>query len=414
MGYYDTKSRGKAGERTDSVQKTSYGSKVKRQGDRKGDKEQDRQWREREKLRKAELEFQKEKFKTQQRSRAEDTREKAQRDRKRGSPSRDQARSQIQKNPDVQPQGGGLPPGAEPYVAPGAEPEQPVEPSQAPQPAPPETSISPVPEKGKRFVGKDGDWAITSIEIDGEQGSFKAENQETYDVIFMNYRNGKWVYRIKNSDNKILKMASPDYGKLLQKIIDILDDGGRLLERKNMNEQNFRSIIRNLIKEILIDEEEIEEVSQTGAVAGYQTPYAFAGKKQKTNHDKMRKNAEQLGYKVVGDLPDADEVYDPSNPIYEHFVERTHTKVLKALNEGRRGCYHDFRDNGGKQPHQTIGNSLMLVRKQLSEIEKTIDMNLRLKTEAGVQSGNYWLRSHRAIRKIEEKLVRILHKMKSF
>lgn len=482
MGYYDTKSSGKSGDRTDKKSSASYGSSVQRRGDRKGDKEQDRQWQEREKLRKAELEFQKEKFKTQQRSRSEDQRDRAQRDRKTSRP-RDQARSQVQKNPDVQSQG--LPPGAEPYVAPGAEPEQPVDPSQSPKPEAPQTSISPVPEKGKRFVGKDGDWAITSVEVEGEEGSFKAENQETYDIIFMNYRNGKWVYRIKSSDNKVLKVASPDYAKLFKKVIDILDSGGKLLERMNVNEQKFRSMIRSLIKEVtkkefetirtniislmldnpdkngiypttkcfaefdevfdkitgnkkqswaqqnvneqkfrymiqylikeLIEEEEIDEVSQTGAIAGYQTPYAFAGKskKQKTNHAKMKKNAEQLGYKIVGDLPDADEVYDPLRPVYEHFVHRIHTKVLKALNEGRRGKYHEFRDNG-KKPHQTIGNSLMLVRKKLSEIENTIDMNLRLKNEAGVQSKNYWLRSHRAMRKIEEKLVRLLAKMKGF
>lgn len=405
MSYYDRdSSRGKSGSTSDQNKR--------RQDQKRSDKELSRQSKEREKLRKTELEFQKEKFKTQQRNRTDDERAFAQRERDRNK--RDKG-SQVQKNPDVQPQQD-LPPGAEPYEAPNAP---------SAKPAPVETVINPIPEKGQSFLGKVGNWIITSTEIDKDEGSFKAENQETYDLIFMNYKKGKWRYKLKNDKRNVVKISSPNYIKVFKTVVDVLDADGELFERTNVNEQKFRSLIRSFIKELIIFDDiddieevtdDIDEVSATGNIAGYQSPYAFTGKgkKQKTNNSKMKQNAEQLGYKIVGELPQADEVYDSKNPIYEHFVQKVYTKVVEVLKEGRRGHYHAFRDDEGTTPKQKIGNSLFAVRNKLSEIEKSIDMVLRLKNEMGMRRDEYWKRSERALRKIEEKLSRISRKMKEF
>lgn len=470
MSYYDKdSSRGQRGSTSDQNKR--------RQDQKRSDKELSRQAKEREKLRKTELEFQKEKFKTQQRNRTDDERAFAQRERDRSK--RDKS-SQVQKNPDVQPQQG-LPPGAEPYEAPTAP---------SAKPAPVETIINPIPEKGQSFLGKAGNWIITSTEIDKDEGSFKAENQETYDLIFMNYKKGKWRYKLKNNKRNVVKISSPNYIKVFKTVVDVLDADGELFERTNvneqkfrslikemtkkefeknrtniisrmldnpdeneiypttkafaefddlfdkltgnkkqswaqMNEQKFRSLIRSFIKELIIFDDiddieevtdDIDEVSATANIAGYQSPYAFTGKgkKQKTNNSKMKKNAEQLGYKIVGELPEADEVYDSKNPVYEHFVQKVYTKVVEVLKEGRRGHYHAFRDDEGTTTKQKIGNSLFAVRNKLSEIEKSIDMVLRLKNEMGMRRDEYWKRSERALRKIEEKLSRISRKMKEF
>lgn len=411
MSYYNSDSTWKS-----DKQKSNSQQRSRKQDARKSDNERSRQNTEREKLRKSELEFQKEKFKTQQRNRTDDDRAFTQRERDRKS--RDKGSPQTQKNPDVQPQG--LPAGAEPYEAPGAAP------SSEPEV---DTNIHPVPEKGQKFLGKHGDWSVVSTELGKDDGTLKAENQETYDVIFMNYRKGKWRYKLKNGDSKVIKIASPNYAKVLQIVIDVLDTGGKLFERVSMNEQKFRRLIRSFIKELIINSEideidevnddEIDEVSATGNVSGYQTPYAFSGKgpKAKINHSKMKKNAEQLGYKVVEELPYADEVYDPKNPIYEQVVEKIHKRVLEELDvlkEGRRGHYHEFRDTPGKNSRQKIGNSLFVARNKLAEVETIIDMALRLKLETGIQRNEYWKRSDRALRKIEEKLGNLSRKMKEF
>ena len=51
------------------------------------------------------------------------------------------------------------------------------------------------------------------------------------------------------------------------------------------------------------------------------------------------------------------------------------------------------------------------VKGALDEIDKLIKMNVRLKNEMGVDSTSYWKRTHSAMRKISERLVKIAHKV---
>jgi hypothetical protein len=84
------------------------------------------------------------------------------------------------------------------------------------------------------------------------------------------------------------------------------------------------------------------------------------------------------------------------------------------VNEGRRGVYQNYRDDGDMTTRQKIGESLRNVRNQLSEIEKTIDLNLRLKQETGINSQEYWKRTHRALNRINERMTRIINKIRRF
>lgn len=60
---------------------------------------------------------------------------------------------------------------------------------------------------------------------------------------------------------------------------------------------NLRSIIQQLIKEV--EEEEIEEATVTGDVAGYNTPMAFTGGKNKGKKKKKKISTNSTGYKQV-------------------------------------------------------------------------------------------------------------------
>ena len=46
-----------------------------------------------------------------------------------------------------------------------------------------------------------------------------------------------------------------------------------------MNESRLRELIKSVLREL--QEEELEEITVTGNVAGYSTPKAFSGKKDK-------------------------------------------------------------------------------------------------------------------------------------
>ena len=65
--------------------------------------------------------------------------------------------------------------------------------------------------------------------------------------------------------------------------------------------KHFNEIIKSLTEEIL-DEEELEEMSVTGNIDGYMTPFAFSGKKGKKKKKQISTNS--TGYKMIGEAID--------------------------------------------------------------------------------------------------------------
>ena len=82
--------------------------------------------------------------------------------------------------------------------------------------------------------------------------------------------------------------------------------------------------------------------------------------------------------------------------------------IKESINEGR---YHDWRNDESLTPKQKIGRSIREVRNSLNELNKTINMNLKLKTELQVDSRDYWKTTHKALSGISEKLVKLAGKV---
>ena len=80
----------------------------------------------------------------------------------------------------------------------------------------------------------------------------------------------------------------------------------------------------------------------------------------------------------------------------------------ESVNEGR---YHDYRNDESLTPKQKIGRSMMEVRDTLKTLESIVGMNIRLKNEIGVDSTSYWKRTHVAMKKISERLVKLANKV---
>ena len=80
----------------------------------------------------------------------------------------------------------------------------------------------------------------------------------------------------------------------------------------------------------------------------------------------------------------------------------------ESVNEGR---YHDYRNDESMTPKQKIGRSMMEVRDTLKTLESIVGMNIRLKNEIGVDSTSYWKRTHTAMKKISERLVKLANKV---
>ena len=140
--------------------------------------------------------------------------------------------------------------------------------------------------------------------------------------------------------------------------------------------------IRDKLKEIILEliRKELAEVSVTGNIDGGEgppkTPYAFGKnrKKDKKKEDEISTNS--TGYSKV--------------------------------NEGK---YHDYRNDESMTPKQKIGKSMREIRDSLNELDKLVKMNVRLKNELNVDSRSYWKNTHKALRRVSERLVKLANKV---
>ena len=149
-------------------------------------------------------------------------------------------------------------------------------------------------------------------------------------------------------------------------------------------QSKLEEFIRRLIQK------ELKEASSTASAGdiSYKTPYAF----KKNKKGKKKKKA---GYGGAH--------HDPTIG-----TDNFHAKDPKLRKEGK---YHDFRNVDSLTPKQKIGMAMRESRDSLRKLEKTIDMNLRLKNELNVDSRDYWKNTHKALRKISERLVKLAGKV---
>ena len=194
-----------------------------------------------------------------------------------------------------------------------------------------------------------------------------------------------------------------------------------------MNLNAFKKLVRELIQQ------ELEEASASSATPGYMTPNALSGKKSKKKKIKEAADIPALRARMKAEM---DKVAKHRDDVKKHsgkFVDKAKNalkrqkaaqarvdalqdkiigikreNVKAALKEGK---YHDWRNDDSLSAKQKIGLSMREVKGALDEIDKLIKMNVRLKNEMGVDSTSYWKRTHSAMRKISERLVKIAHKV---
>ena len=209
----------------------------------------------------------------------------------------------------------------------------------------------------------------------------------------------------------------------------------------------LKEYIKNYIIKELEKDDELEEVSTT-ATAGidgtgtghYDTPRAFASGSQgghpnpevvgykKVNealNDKgvkefkrelaldvkyVKSLSKLINKKSVGKVTEKDDqlISSLTNLLQGRFSGLANMLKNKSLNEGR---YHEYRNDESLTPKQKIGRSMREIRDALNELDKTVKMNLKLKTELNMNSKDYWKNTHKALTKISERLVKMANKV---
>lgn len=146
-------------------------------------------------------------------------------------------------------------------------------------------------------------------------------------------------------------------------------------------ESKLKSLVAELMKEIQQEEMELDEMSVTANVAGYNTPNAF----KKT------------------DGTDEDETTDDS------FVDKINTSTgYTRVNENRWVALRREESS----PNQKIGKGISTIKKQLSEIETFLNWYSKIKNESGLSRDAYWKRTHKNLNSIRERLMNISEKIR--
>ena len=142
-----------------------------------------------------------------------------------------------------------------------------------------------------------------------------------------------------------------------------------LPDKKTEQINKLKEIIRNMIRERMID-----EMNTTGGVEGYNTPFAFSGKDSEKK--KGKKQADLTGYSVVSE---------------NRWLE------LKQ-------------DESTAQAK--IGRGISNINKQLKEMERFLNWYGKIKNESGVNNKSYWKRTNSHIYSIKERLIKLDQKIR--
>jgi len=167
---------------------------------------------------------------------------------------------------------------------------------------------------------------------------------------------------------------------------------GKDLFRKLVREYSqdrFRKLVRELVRR------ELDEANSTASVGGsYNTPHAFGGS------NKKGKKKGKAGYEGGHT--------EPTDGTGHFIADDPKLRKESVVNEGR---YHAWRNDDSKTPKQKIGMAMRETRDNLTELERMVNYNVKLKNELKVDSRDYWKNTHKALSKISERLVRLANKV---
>jgi hypothetical protein len=223
-----------------------------------------------------------------------------------------------------------------------------------------------------------------------------------------------------------------------------------------LKKENLKSYIDELIKEV---EEELDESNVTGNVDGYQTPFAFSGKR-KQDKAKADSNIKVTGYTKVKDIDEvneatASEIVKDLDKVRNELIKKVDVliakkkklysnvdiespmsadekqldkdiqsifsqiqqiiqqkrKIKESVNEGKVkrpvNRWLELKNDESMHANKKLAVGLKELKHQLSEVEKFFRWYNQIKTMNELSSDVFWKRTHGHIYKIKERLINI-------
>ena len=219
-------------------------------------------------------------------------------------------------------------------------------------------------------------------------------------------------------------------------------------------EARLKEAIRKYVRERNI-KRTLDEMTGTAAVAGYNTPNAFAkpGQTKKKNNrlasvtggtvvddleegltssagasfskpsevaGKNSKLAKISGGTIVGegekdwalgDVPASRDEALPMKPVSAKEVDKAKVADISGMIMAENRWLELKREESS--PKAKVGRGVSNIQKQLSEIEKFVNWYSKIKTENGLKKEDYWKRTNASLYKIRERLMGITEKLRT-
>lgn len=221
-------------------------------------------------------------------------------------------------------------------------------------------------------IDNDGDTDKADSYLHKKMGTVALKTeQSTYDTITFSV-----------DDDKLDRLLHDKFGDYLDYTEDDFLDSYYTMPRRQFDRFIDAADSRGFDTDELI---QMNEMSTTAGAPGYETPFAFGAADDET--------MEQGGYKKVKTKNN----------------ESAYKQMMNQLHEMR---YSEYKNDSTATPKTKVNKSISEVNRLLGEIEKIVHRNMRLKTEMGVSSGDYWKNTSKNFGKISERLVRINNKLR--
>ena len=190
----------------------------------------------------------------------------------------------------------------------------------------------------------------------------------------------------------------------------------------------LKEIIRGIVKEIQ-SEKELEEMTGTSAVAGYDTPNAFSKPGQTTKKNKRLANV--TGGEVVDDLEEGKDWLKNDVPANSKKPLEIKPTVISSSDAGdiadKSGMILAVADedaslnenrwlaikNEDGSPKAKMSKGISSIKQQLGEVEKFVNWYSKIKNENGVKRGDYYKRTNKSLHKIKERLMNLSEKIRT-
>lgn len=170
------------------------------------------------------------------------------------------------------------------------------------------------------------------------------------------------------------------------------------------------SALKKLIRELV--EEELAEISTTANAGPYMTKFAFRGNSAE-GKAKAKKIASQAGYEPIEKKPEvADKEGDPEERVVS-YGEKGKGALKKPKKEEivQENRYTELKGAEGT-PTRKIAEAVREINRQISEIDRIVSLNARLKRESGLDGSNLYKNTVKSITRLESKLQNLSIKLR--